>query len=514
MVDCLLYFAALTKKESVGGRKINDKYGHLPPLGLAYLAGALLDAGFSASIIEPLAARLDDDGVLKRIERERPRAVGLSALTPTFAKTVQMARRIRERFPETLILVGGPHITLSCQAGKAGPASGLLEEFSCFDMACVGEGEHTLVELMRHFKALDFDRETLLQGPSELEAIPGLLFRTGKKVGGCFFSGPREPADLNALPLPARHLLPMDRYIPFPVQYRRLPVVHMFVSRGCPWKCSFCCTPFTWGRQVRLRDPGLVVEEVRQVVRDFGAKEISFWDDTFTANPEWLKALCRRMESDAPGILWSCFARANDLSPELARAMKRGGCWEVFLGIESVNQDSLKAIQKGLSPAITRKAVRNCREAGIEVRGLFMLGLPHETPQRAMETIDFAVELDLDYAQFTVTTPHKGTRLYEDAPRFGHMIAEDNSRHTQMEAVFVPSGYENAAQLNELVKTAYKKFYMRPRYWWKKVRSIRSFADLRRYVQGFRIALALIHYKMENWKSDLGEEVAAPLRSH
>lgn len=514
MVDCLLYFAALTKKECVGGRKINDKYGHLPPLGLAYLAGSLLHEGFSASIIEPLAARLSDEDVLERIALERPSVVGLSALTPTFAKTVQMARRIRARFPRVLILVGGPHITLSCQTGKPGTLASLLDEHSCFDLACVGEGERTLIDLMHLFKRLDFDRSTLLPRAEELKAVPGLIFRLGKEARPCYFSGPRPLADLNELPLPARHLLPMERYIPFPVQYRRLPAVHLFVSRGCPWKCSFCCTPFTWGRQVRFRDPALVVEEIQRVVKEFGAKEISFWDDTFTANPTWLTELCRRMRAETPHMIWSCFARANDLTPELAREMKNGGCWEVFLGIESVNQDSLKAIRKGLSPAITREAVRNCRRAGIEVRGLFMLGLPHETPQHAMNTIRFAVELDLDYAQFTVTTPHKGTQLYQDAPRFGTMIAEDSSRHTQMEAVFVPFGYENAAQLNDWVKTAYRRFYMRPGYWWKKIRSIRSLADLRRYYQGFKIAFALIHYKMENWKSDMGEEVAAPLRSH
>lgn len=513
-LECLLFFPPLTKKEAVGGKAVNDKYGHLPPLGMAYLAAALLEKGFTVDVIEPLVLGLTEEDVLQRIARKRPRVVGLNALTPTFAKTVIMARTVRDHFPEMITIVGGTHPTLSYRGAVKGPAAGILDEHSWFDFACIGEGEITIVELMNFFKKYDYDREAILKNVHEADAIQGIVYREYGTEGRGIFTGERPFLDLDQLPLPARHLLPMERYLPFPVQYRRLPVVHMFVSRGCPWACTFCCTPYTWGRDVRFRSPEKVVEEMKRVMHDFGAKEISFWDDTFTANPKWLTQLCDLIVAEKLGIIWSCFGRVNDMTLPLAKKMKEGGCWEIFFGIESANQESLNVIKKGLSPAITRRAVKICQEAGIEIRGLFMLGLPKETPEKAEKTINFAIELDLDYAQFTMTTPHKGTDLYTAAKQYGMLFDEDSSRNTQNEAVFIPEGYRDAIQLNETVKRAYRRFYFRPQYWWKKIRTTRSLEDINRYYQGMKIALAMVNYKMENWKSDLSEDVQATLRSH
>lgn len=515
MVDCLLFFPPLTKKEAMGVKTVNEKYGHLPPLGMAYLAAALLEKGYTVDVIEPLVLHLSEEDVLERIAEKRPRVVGLNALTPTFAKTVSMAQAIRKNFPEILTVVGGTHPTLSYRGAAKGPfPGGILDEHSWFDFVCVGEAEKTIVELMEFFKAYGWDRRKVLENVHEADKVLGIVYRSCGANGTAVFTGTRPFADLDELPFPARHLLPMDRYVPFPVQYRRLPVVHMFVSRGCPWTCTFCCTPYTWGTDVRFRSPKKVVEEIEQVMRDFGARELSFWDDTFTANPKWLSELCGLIQERKLDIIWSCFGRANDMRPELAETMRRGGCWEIFFGIESVNQESLNVIKKGLSPTITRRAVKICHDAGIEVRGLFMLGLPKETPETGRKTIDFAIELDVDYAQFTMTTPHKGTDLYAAAKQYGMMIDENSSRNTQNEAVFIPEGYKNAHELNMMVKEAYRRFYFRPAYWWKKIKQARSLQDINRYYQGLKIALAMINYKMENWKSDISEDVEASLRSH
>ena len=106
-------------------------------------------------------------------------------------------------------------------------------------------------------------------------------------------------------------------------------------------------------------------------MKEFGAKEISFWDDTFTANPTWLTELCDRIVAEKLDIIWSCFGRSNDMTEALAKKMREGGCWEIFFGIESANQDSLNAIRKGLSPSITKRGLKMAQNAGIEVRGLF-----------------------------------------------------------------------------------------------------------------------------------------------
>src|SRR5258708_30804572 len=162
MIDCLLFFPPLTKKESVGGRAVNEKYGRLPPLGMAYLAAALLEKGFTVDVVEPLVLGLTEEDVLQRIAEKRPRVVGLNALTPTFHKSVSMAKAIRERFPDIITLVGGTHPTLSYRDAQKGPASGIMDEHDWFDNACVGEGELTVVELMNFFKKYDYNRRNVL----------------------------------------------------------------------------------------------------------------------------------------------------------------------------------------------------------------------------------------------------------------------------------------------------------------------------------------------------------------
>ena len=482
---------------------------------MAYLAASLLEKGFTVDVVEPLVLGLTEEDVLERIAEKRPRVIGLNALTPTFNKSVSMARSIRAKFPDVITMVGGTHPTLSYRNAQKGPAEGLLDEHDWFDVACVGEGERTIVELMNFFKKYDYDRLRVLEHIVEADSIKGIVYRQKGTTGPGIYTGTRDFVNLDELPVPARHLLPMEKYIPFPVQYRRLPVVHMFVSRGCPWNCSFCCTPFTWGRDVRFRSPENVVKEIKHVMKDFGAREISFWDDTFTANPVWLTELCDRIVAEKLDIIWSCFGRSNDMTAPLAKKMKEGGCWEIFFGIESANQDSLNAIRKGLSPTITKRGLKLAQEAGIEVRGLFMLGLPEETPAKAENTINFAIDLDVDYAQFTMTTPHKGTDLYSVAAQYGMLLVdEDSSRNTQSEAVFIPNGYKNAYELQETVKRAYRRFYFRPSYWWKKMKTIRSFQDVNRLYEGLKIALAMVHYKMENWKSDITDDMEAAVRSH
>src|SRR5262249_873524 len=156
-------------------------------------------------------------------------------------------------------------------------------------------------------KKYNYQRADIFAHASEMDAIKGIVYREHGTRGRGIYTGSREFVNLDELPVPARHLLPMERYLPFPVQYRRLPVVHMFVSGGCPWNCSFCCTPFTWGRDVRFRSPENVVNEIKDVMQRFGAREISFWDDTFTANPTWLTELCDRIVAEKLDIIWSCF---------------------------------------------------------------------------------------------------------------------------------------------------------------------------------------------------------------
>lgn len=483
-IDITLIYPSVSKKEMTGGKDISDDYGNMPPLGIAYLASALAAKGYDVDAVDPKAMKLSDEELLSRLAESNPGVIGISALSPTFQKSLGLARDIRERFPEAIIVCGGPHPTLHAQ--------GLLEDYPVFDILCLGEGEVTIVDLMNTLRPLGYSRRALTDSGDLLAGVPGIGFRANGEV--CF-TGNRSFVDVNTLPLPARHLLPVESYIPWPTNYRRLPIVHLFVSRGCPWNCTFCGTPYIWGNKVRFRTPENVIAEIRHAVETFGAREINFQDDTFSAKPEWLEELCERLVEARLGVIWRCMARTSDMTAELARIMARAGCWQISYGFESANQDCLDAIRKGTTVEAARQAVRVTQEAGMQVRGMFMLGLPNETPEKAQRTIDFAIECDLDFAQFTVTAPHKGTDLYAMADHFGLLIEEDFSRYMQHNAVFIPDGYRDAAEIYAMVKKAHRSFYFRPRYLWKVAKSIRSLSDLNRYYQGMKIALAMISFK-------------------
>ncbi|MEK6849670.1 MAG: radical SAM protein, partial [Nanoarchaeota archaeon] len=253
------------------------------------------------------------------------------------------------------------------------------------------------------------------------------------------------------------------------------------------------------------------VEEIKHVMEKYGAREISFWDDTFTANKEWLTKLCNLIHDQKLDIIWSCFGRVNNMTPELAATMKKGGCWEIFFGIESVNQDSLNVIRKGLTPDMVRKAVQYTQDAGIEVRGLFMLGLPKETPETAQRTIDFAKELNVDYAQFTVTTPHKGTDLYAVARQYGMFVEEDEVKWSQNEAVFVPAGYKDQKELQNTVRHAYRSFYLRPSYILGRLKKIKNKDDLKQYMDGFRLLLPFVTQSMKGSQRAGKHVIAQPM---
>jgi radical SAM superfamily enzyme YgiQ (UPF0313 family) len=448
---------------------------------LAQLAAFLRERGFRVDLLDAVALEMGVRQVMERVKAIRPRAVGMKTLTSSFHRAVLLANQIGEGFPDILTLVGGPH-------ASAVPKE-IMNEHHCFDLLVFGEGELTLLEIMEHYRSRDYDRDKLLTDTNKLATVDGIFFRDHGRV----VQTPRRQLiqDLDSLPLPARDLLPMDSYVPLPNQYCRLPVVHMTVTRGCPYACSFCAASAVFGRRVRQRSIYRVMEEIEHVVHQYGAREISFWDDNMTLNRKWMLSLCEALQSSGLDLTWTCYARADEVDPPLLAAMKAAGCFNIFYGFESGSQKLLDLIDKRISIEQSIRACRWTREAGIEVRGSFMLGLPGETPALARRTIRFALQLDPDYAQFCLTTPYPGTTLFKQAQQFGRLSTRLSDYHG-WEAVFVPYGYSNRQQLLAMERLAMLRFYFRPRYWLRTLKKLRSREDLRRVLKGFRMALGFL----------------------
>lgn len=479
-LDLLLVFPPLSLRPGLK-MSFGRSGGNLAPLGIATLAAFVREKGWTVAILDCPALSLSVEEALEKIAALKPKAVGFSATTYVYPMTAALAAGVREAEPGTLTILGGGHANIQ----HASP----LQENDCFDVLCFGEGELTLWELLEAYKACGYDRRRLLADETSLAKIQGMTFR---RAGGGLQENPRRPwiTDLDALPMPARDLLPMDRYLPFPMYYRNLPVHNMVVIRGCPFACTFCDQGPLSNFQGRSRSPAKTIEEMKILVDQYGAKEIAFWDDTLTYNKRWIREFCTLLEKEKLGVEWNCYAAIRTVDRESLALMKRAGCWKIYYGVETGNEDLMKHIKidrKNGNLDLVRETLRWTREAGIETHCSFMLGVPGETPEKAQKTIDFAIELDPDYAQFSITTTYPGTELYVELEKFGKLTTRDWRDYHGWEAVFLPFGYESTVQLKRMEKRAYKSFFLRPSYLMKKTRSIRSWVDVKRYYHGFRI---------------------------
>ena len=292
--------------------------------------------------------------------------------------------------------------------------------------------------------------------------------------------------DLDDLPLPARDLFPMERYIPLPNQYKKLPLTNMVVIRGCPYFCSFCDQA---GTGARRRSPQKVIEEIKECVERYGIKEISFWDDTMSYHKKWMREFLELLIKENLDLVWSCYAAVNTVDKEILQLMRLAGCWNIFYGYETAIEELAENIQtnrKNKNFERMKQVAKWTKEAGIEVRGSFLIGLPGETPELAKQTVQNAIELDPDYAQFTLVCPYPGTKLSKEieAGKWGKFITRDLEKYQCWNVTWLPDGYKNPKELKDMERYAFRKFYLRPSYIFKRILKIRTFEDIKRYLKG------------------------------
>jgi len=319
-----------------------------------------------------------------------------------------------------------------------------------------------------------------------LESIKGIIFKKNNVV---VRNIPSETInDLDDLPFPARDLFPRERHIPFPNSYRKLPITNMVVIRGCPYSCKFCDQANV---KLRKRSPERVVAEMKHCVEKYGIKEVSFWDDTLSYHKKWMKEFLDLLIEADLDLIWSCYAAVNTVDKEMLQLMSKAGCWNIFYGYET-GIDELAANtltnRKNRDFEKMKKIAKWTREAGIQVRGSFLVGLPGETPELAKKTIQNAIELDPDYAQFEIVCPYPGTQLAKEINqgKWGKFISRNLEDYNNVKVVWLPNGYDSVEKLENMHRYAFRKFYLRPSYVLKKIMQIRSLEDIKRYFKGGR----------------------------
>lgn len=429
------------------------------PLGVLYLAAALREAGHEVKFFD--GSFLNHSELIERIRSFKPEVVGIYANTPLWGKAVKTARDVK-RVSDATVFVGGPYPTAVGERA--------LYDAKEVDALVVGEGELTLCEAL----------ERLEKGRG-LEGVRGVIYRAGNRVVA---NPPRKPIeDLDSLPFPARDLLEdKNLYVPPAGTYRRKPVAIVMTSRGCNARCIYCYQ-LTGERRIRYRSVENVLEEIELCVEQ-GYREIRFLDDTFCGDYNRAKRIAQEIKRRGLDITWFVSARVNQVDYELLRTFRRAGCWAIFFGAESGVQKNLNALKKGITLEQTRRAVRAAKKAKLRVVTAFIFGIPGETYEEALKTIDFAIELDPDFVNFHTMTPFPGTELYERASELGRASSRLED-FTFEGAAFVPHTMTKE-QIEELRRIAFKRFYSRPRYILRRILGIRTLEDFKLITRGLR----------------------------
>jgi len=439
------------------------------PLALAYLAANLELHKYPVKILDCPALNLKIEDIIQKLKKENYNLVGLTMLTPMYSVVKEVTDAIKQNFPQIKILVGGAHAT-------ALPKE-TLEEIISIDYICFGEGENTIVELTQ-----------ALERKKEISQIAGLAYQENGKV---VLNRPREfEKDLDKIPPPARHLLPMEKYksTASTVQGKSFCAT-LIIARGCPFNCSFCSHPF--GRTFRHHSVSRIIQEIESLIKDYNISEFNIEADTLTANRDFILSLCQEIVKRglSKKIRWTCASRMDMVDEELLKAMKQAGCWQISYGVESGVQRLLDLINKGEKLEDMEKAFTLTKKVGITIRGFFMLGLPTETYQESLQTINFAKKLDPLWAQFTITTPYPGTPMFNDLKEKGE-IRSFNWDHyntwggwTEKEVAYLPPG-RSLEELKATQKKAVASFYLRPKVIFRFIKTIKSWAVLKKYLRG------------------------------
>lgn len=415
----LLIEPPVSRPADFGAEKV--RIGVVPPLGLAYIGVILEKNDFEVKILDcvvegslegasykgnQIRYGLSDEEIKKEIREYSPDLVGVSCLVS--AKVYDMlnvCKLAKEVNPEMITATGGAHPTTAFRE--------VLKDEN-LDFAVLGEADYSALDLIN-----------ALNGKGDLSKIDGLAYRENQKIK----VNPKTKfiENLDELPLPARHLLKMEKYIKTSSPHsgiKRQPFTSMISSRGCPFRCHFCVIRYLWGGIARFRSPENVLLEMEYLIKNYGIREIHFEDDNLTTNKERAKAIFN-------GIIkkgWDLTLNSPSglsvaaLDEELLCLMKKAGYYSISFAIESGDKEVLKLMHKPMDLEKAKRLIKTARRLGLKTKGFFILGYPGETKEQMQRTVDFAAQANLDWVIFFIATPICGSELEKLCREKGYLI--------------------------------------------------------------------------------------------
>lgn len=474
MSKIMFIWPPITSKERYGA--IGGGGTYMPPIGIGILAAITRREGYETRILDCETLQLSQEQAVQNILDFAPDFIGISATTLSIFSAAKLAKEIKKKQNNIKIIVGGPHIT-------AVPEH-TLNLFPEIDVAVIGEGEITIVELLR-----GMDQET------DLSKIEGLVYR---KNNSLINTGRRKYIENldEEVPFPAWDLFPdlTTTYRPPVFSFNRLPAISIITTRGCPAVCTFCDRS-VFGKVCRAHSSEYIFNMIKYLNETYGFKDIMIYDDTFVAFRKLLVGLCEKLIESDLDIRWSCNGRVDMVNPEILDMMRRAGCWQIAYGIESGNQEILQLMGKNIKLDVVEQAVRWTRQAGIKSKGYFILGFPKETEKTINETIRFMLKIPLDDIHVTLFTPFPNTEAYHLSKKYGQ-LEDDWSKMNQWNPVFVPHGFVSQ-DLEKYLKVAVRKFYLRVRIIFSYVKMIRRPEHLKNILRGLFAFIKLMVLRQE-----------------
>ncbi|MDD5021351.1 MAG: radical SAM protein [Endomicrobiaceae bacterium] len=413
----------------------------VPPLGLGYISAYLNRHGIETKIIDGLRDNLQNEQILKIIKNDKPDAVGISCLTAEYNIVMDLANLIKKT--NIKVIIGGIHPTVF-------PYQTLID--SQADFVICGEGEIALTKL-----ALNKLENNDIKGVYSLENL---------KSDTEHIEYAEQVENLDVLPFPSWKQIPPNTYKKRPsgLIYKKMPIGYMITSRGCIFDCVFCACPYISRKKVRFRSIENIILEMKELINLYGVKEIKFLDDNIGLKKEHVLGLCKKIIENNISITWvSTGFRANNIDDEVVAMMKKSGCYNISIGIESADSQILKNVKKNETIEEINNAINIIHKHKIICGGLFIFGLPGETKETMQETIKFALKSNLTLATFNILDILPGSQLWND---LDYKFDRSNLQNSYSEPRYL---YGNITKKDIIMaqRKAFSLFYFRPKIFFR-----------------------------------------------
>lgn len=453
-------------------KPISDyKLQYTPPLGLGFISNYLKKCGFSVNILDCNTRNITPETLADYVDLDTYRFIGLQAYDMDLFWVDKYIKAIKDRRPNVWVIVGGP-------APSSNPEL-VFNFLKSADFLCVGEGEITLERFLR----IDRDKGT---NKEFLQNIPNLSWRNDDN--GIYLTPHEYVLDLNIIGPPDWDELNPHLYgnAVHGFFYRRLPVLPIMTSRGCPFRCSFCGSRNVTGYKVRRRNADQVLDELEYLKNKYGLQEFQVVDDNFTASPSAALEFADKLIKRNLNLLWTCpnGLRLDTLNKNLLKTMKESGCYEVAVGIESGDEGILKDMGKYLTTQQIKEKIGLISEQKINVVGFVMVGYPLETGETLRRTMKFVLSLPLKRISLTKFIPMPGTPIAERLISKGEITCEqmDPANLHYGEFSYIPPAFSEK-ELNHWYRLFFLKFLLRWQIIIHNIRNIRSLSHAKIVLQ-------------------------------